>query len=136
MKSFVALLAVVAVVAADVSHLRSPEADAQIVKQDANVEPDRYDFGYQTSNGIAGQESGALKAVGDGAAIAVQGQNSYTAPNGEQISLTYIADENGFQPQGAHLPTSPPAPAIPDYILRSIEYIRTHPPKEEPIRRL
>ncbi|XP_022814060.1 cuticle protein CP14.6-like [Spodoptera litura] len=138
MKSFVALLAVVAVVAADVSHLvRNPEADAQILKQVADVLPDQYNYSYETSNGIAAQESGALKNVGsDAEAIAVQGANSYTAPNGERIAVTYVADENGYQPQGAHLPVPPAPQEIPEYIVRALEYIRTHPPKEEPIRRV
>lgn len=46
------------------------------------------------------------------------GSFSYTAPDGQQIQLTYTADENGFVPQGAHLPTPPP---IPEEILRSLE---------------
>lgn len=35
---------------------------------------------------------------------------SYYSPEGELISVTYTADENGFQPQGDHLPTPPPIP--------------------------
>lgn len=64
-KSFVALLAVVAVVAADVSHVvRNPDADAQVLKQVADVAPDGYNYLYETSNGIQAQEQGALKNAG------------------------------------------------------------------------
>ncbi|CAG9562067.1 unnamed protein product [Danaus chrysippus] len=123
MKSFVALLTLVAVAAADVSHL---DAAAQIVSQDADVFPDQYQYSYQTSNGIQGQERGALKNVGrEDEAIEVQGSNSYVGQDGQTYSVQYVANENGYQPQGAHLPTPQP---IPEYILRALEYIASRPP--------
>lgn len=76
-----------------------------------------YTFEYGTSNGIDFSETG----VGSSYAT---GSYSYTSPEGETIQLKYTADENGYQPQGDHLPTPPP---IPDYILRSLEYIESHP---------
>lgn len=48
----------------------------------------------------------------------VSGSYSYTDTNGEKITITYTADENGFVPSGAHLPTAPP---IPPEILKSLE---------------
>lgn len=59
---------------------------------------------------------------------AAQGSFSYTAPEGEQISLQYVADENGFQPSGSHLPTPPP---IPEAIQRALAYLATAPPYVE-----
>lgn len=56
------------------------------------------------------------------------GSSAYYSPEGELVQLTYTADENGYHPQGAHLPTPPP---IPEAILRSLEYIRTHPHQEQ-----
>jgi hypothetical protein len=35
------------------------------------------------------------------------GSFSYTSPEGQQISLSYKADANGFQPVGDHLPVAP-----------------------------
>ncbi|XP_026467233.1 larval cuticle protein LCP-17-like [Ctenocephalides felis] len=101
------------------------DKNAEILRQGSDVQPEGYSYNYETSNGIAAQEQGGLS----GEAIAAQGSYQFTAPDGTPIQLSYIANEGGFQPQGAHIPTPPP---IPDQILRALEYIRTHPPKEEP----
>lgn len=50
--------------------------------------------------------------------IVQTGSYSYQSPDGTFITLTYIADENGFQPVGDHLPVPP---AIPDQILTSLK---------------
>lgn len=98
------------------------DARAEITKYQNQINDDgSYQYVYETSNGIAAQESG----VGGQYA---SGGYSYYSPEGQLIQLSYNADENGFQPQGAHLPTPPP---IPDAILRSLEYIRLHPYYEQ-----
>ena len=53
-----------------------------------------------------------------------EGSFEYTDPEGGAVRLTYIADENGFQPQGDHLPTPPP---IPEAIQRALDYLATVP---------
>ncbi|CAD0199448.1 unnamed protein product [Chrysodeixis includens] len=88
-----------------------------------------YRYNYETGNGISAHESGAPRAPGpEGPAVTAEGGFSYRAPDGQQISLTYTADENGFHPTGSHLPTPPP---IPEAILRSLEYNRQHPSSGE-----
>lgn len=32
-------------------------------------------------------------------ALEVQGSNQYTAPDGTPVQITYVANENGYQPQ-------------------------------------
>ena len=74
---------------------------------------------YETGNGISAQEQGYLKNAGqkDLEAQVATGSYSYTGPDGVLYTITYTADENGFQAQGAHLPTPPP---IPEAIARSL----------------
>ncbi|CAG9858873.1 unnamed protein product [Phyllotreta striolata] len=84
-----------------------------------------YSWSFEAENGISAREQGRQKAQD---LIEAQGSMQYTAPDGTPIQLTYIADENGFQPQGAHLPTAPP---IPEAILRSLEYNAAHPEEDQ-----
>ncbi|ETN64585.1 cuticular protein 113, RR-1 family [Anopheles darlingi] len=70
-----------------------------------------YRFDYATGNGIQHQEEGFLRNLGpEKSEQVVSGGYSYTAPDGQQYSVQYKADANGFQPVGDHLPTPPPLP--------------------------
>ncbi|XP_057666747.1 endocuticle structural glycoprotein SgAbd-2-like [Diorhabda carinulata] len=93
-----------------------------IVRQQQEVNVDgTYEYSFETGNGIIGEEKGFLKDIGkeDEAQVA-QGRSEYTSPEGIRIELNYIADENGFQPVGTHLPTPPP---IPEAILKALKLI-------------
>lgn len=83
---------------------QSADATAETLKSVSDVGPESYSYEYETSNGIKANENGELKQIGEEKGIAAQGGYSYTAPDGTLISVTYVADENGFQPQGDHLP--------------------------------
>ncbi|CAG9785084.1 unnamed protein product [Diatraea saccharalis] len=122
MKSIVLVSVLVAVAFAAP---QAPSEPIPIVKQDSQVNGDgSYQYSFETGNGISADQKGDLKKVGDVEALEVQGQFQYPGENGN-IQLTYTADENGFQPQGAHLPTAPP---VPEAIQRALAYIATAPP--------
>ncbi|XP_019877904.2 pupal cuticle protein 20-like [Aethina tumida] len=89
-----------------------PGAQIPILRLENNNNGDgTYNYLYETGDGINAQEQGK-------GGVGAEGGFSYTSPEGQQIQVSYTADENGFHPQGAHLPTPPP---IPEAILRSIE---------------
>ncbi|XP_063377519.1 flexible cuticle protein 12-like [Cydia fagiglandana] len=101
---FIVFALIVAAVAA--APQRGPDADAQILRSDLNnIGVDGYQYVLETSNGIKQEEQGQLQNVGtENEAIQVRGQFSYLGPDGVTYTVTYVADENGFQPQGAHIP--------------------------------
>ncbi|XP_068143990.1 cuticle protein CP14.6 [Drosophila tropicalis] len=96
---------------------------ASIIKQEnVNNADGTFNSSYETSNGIRVENIGTLKKItiprsedANGqvieeheAVILVQtGSYSYNDPDGNVISVQYVADENGFQPQGDHLPVAP-----------------------------
>ncbi|XP_043649821.1 larval cuticle protein 65Ag1-like [Drosophila teissieri] len=85
-------------------------SDVSIVRSESDVGPLSYKYASETSDGTSKNEEGVLKNVGsEQEAIAVHGEYNYVAPDGQTIRVTYVADENGFQPQGAHLPVAPVA---------------------------
>ncbi|XP_026276122.1 larval cuticle protein 65Ag1-like [Frankliniella occidentalis] len=113
------VLALSALVALSAAQLQ--KEPIAIVKLSSDVQPDGgFVYEYETANGIKAEARGQPSAAGpEGPAIAVQGQFAYVADDGQTYSVQYVADENGYQPQGAHLPTPPP---IPEAILRSLEF--------------
>nr|XP_027239193.1 cuticle protein CP14.6-like isoform X1 [Penaeus vannamei]XP_027239194.1 cuticle protein CP14.6-like isoform X2 [Penaeus vannamei] len=109
---FVVFALLVAVACADRLYeapARDDSDEIAILRDDRVIEDDgRYNFDMETANGIVFSESGS--PVGDEGAINSAGSFSYTAPDGTDVHLQYVADENGFQPQGDHLPVAPEFP--------------------------
>ncbi|XP_049866249.1 uncharacterized protein LOC126366948 [Pectinophora gossypiella] len=145
MKCTLVLLTVVGATLADVISIQPYQSHQQqqyttepipIIRQEQSINPDgSYKWSYETGNGIAAEEQGYVKNQGvpEQETQVAQGQYQYTAPDGQVIHLSYIADENGFQPQGAHLPTSPP---VPEEIQKALDYLASLPPQAPDTRDL
>ncbi|XP_013110238.1 larval cuticle protein 65Ab1-like [Stomoxys calcitrans] len=88
--------------------LAAPRPDVEIVKSDSDVGPEKFNFDWETSDGSTHKANGDLKDAGsDHEAIVVHGSYSWTdEKTGEHFTVEYVADENGFQPKGAHLPVA------------------------------
>ena len=70
------------------------------------------------------QESGDQKQIGqkpEERGTVSRGTYSYTEPEGRVISVNWVADENGFQATGAHLPVAPPTP---DHVVKLLADLR------------
>ncbi|XP_019895411.2 larval cuticle protein 65Ag1-like [Musca domestica] len=85
-------------------------ADVEIVRSDSDVGPESFQYAFETSDGTKAEAQGQLNNAGsEQEAIAVRGSFSFVADDGQTYTVNYVADENGFQPQGAHLPVAPEA---------------------------
>merc|ERR1712191_27662 len=86
-----------------------------ILKQSQNhdTEKQEYSFSYEAENGISVSESGVQKQIGDKPEESgTVSQGTYSYPEDSvTYTITWVADENGFQATGDHLPTPPPMPA-------------------------
>merc|ERR1711928_264269 len=96
-----------------------------IVKQTQNhdTEKQEYSFSYETENGISVSESGKQKQFGDkpeDAGTVSQGKYSYPEDS-VTYTITWVADENGFQATGDHLPTPPP---MPEHVVKLLADLR------------
>ncbi|XP_042893830.1 cuticle protein AM/CP1114-like [Penaeus japonicus] len=71
-----------------------------------------YTVDFETGNGIVASESGSSNSEGN---FVKSGHYSYTAPDGTLVEVTYVADENGFQPASGILPE------LPQFVLDQIK---------------
>ncbi|XP_019548508.3 endocuticle structural glycoprotein SgAbd-2-like [Aedes albopictus] len=127
MKLFIALFALVALVAAGGDHYEEHKQHIPIVHSELVQSNDgTFKFGYESANGIVAQEAGHVKNFGskDHEANFAQGSYSYVDPHGEVVSVSYVADENGFQAHGSHIPTPPP---LPKELVEAYAKVGSHP---------
>ncbi|KAJ2946965.1 hypothetical protein O0L34_g16313 [Tuta absoluta] len=74
--------------------------EAQILRYDNDYGYPNYNWIYQTSDGSSHEQRGELKNPGsENEAVAVKGQYSWVGPDGVTYKVTYVADENGYQPE-------------------------------------
>lgn len=79
--------------------------DAQILRYESdNIGVDGYKFNFETSDGMSRHEEGELKNVGtEQEALVVRGSFTWKDAEGHEYTINFVADENGYQPEGAHL---------------------------------
>ncbi|XP_076055665.1 cuticle protein AMP4-like [Oratosquilla oratoria] len=114
---FVILVALLGVAAAsplpeDVEHIP--------ILIESRKEPDNgaFESSFEAGNGIKFSQTATAGAAGQSNS---EGVFSYPDENGNVLEIRYVANENGFQPQGAHLPVPPAAPAHVAELLRIAE---------------
>ncbi|OWR51053.1 cuticular protein RR-1 motif 36 precursor [Danaus plexippus plexippus] len=82
-----------------------------------------FHYSYEGGDGTKISSQGELRNFSnDATGEAVSGSVFYKDNEGNDVSLSYTADENGYRPYGAHLPTPPP---IPRAIARALAYLAT-----------
>ncbi|XP_034658687.1 endocuticle structural glycoprotein ABD-5 [Drosophila subobscura] len=85
--------------------MAAPADNVQIVKLESQVLADGYNYAYETSDGSKQEQQATLKKLGpEEDALQVTGSYTYVGDDGQTYTVTYTANENGFQPQGAHIP--------------------------------
>ncbi|XP_050342360.1 larval cuticle protein 1-like [Nymphalis io] len=110
MKLIIVALAFVAVVAAVPAVEQHPIA---ILRAEFEHDPKGgYFYNYETENGIQRVEHGEVKEVADEdkkihPVVVVRGSYSYTDENGKPEIINYVADENGYRPEGDSIPKAP-----------------------------
>lgn len=95
----------------------------RIKEQVKQYNNDGYYYRYLTEQDAQVAETGRLEDRDtDNETLRAKGFYEYVGDDGVRYRVDYNADENGFVPRGAHLPTPPP---IPEAILRALEYVRS-----------
>merc|ERR1711955_16356 len=83
----------------------------------------KYSYNFEGANGIKMSEQGEQKRFGnepEEVGTIARGSYSYEL-DGVTYTVNWVADENGFQPTGAHLPVAPP---MPEYVVKMLADLR------------
>ena len=91
--------------AASISKQNETEKFVSILSQgEEKTEDGSYMYYYEGTDGSKRQEVGIVMNPGsEEEYLVVKGSYSYVDQSGNEVVVEYIADENGFQPQGTHI---------------------------------
>merc|ERR1712035_156322 len=126
MKSMLLVALFVAVAAAYPHELDAEYKEPIAITKYGSVsdETGQYSYNFEAANGIKMSEEGEQKHVGDkleeGYGSVARGSYSYEL-EGDTYTINWVADENGYQPTGAHLPVAPP---MPEYVVKMLAELR------------
>merc|ERR1712137_1380952 len=125
MKSMLLVALFVAVAAAYPQELTVEDKEPIPILRSAQLsdETGKYSYSYETGIGISIKEEGEQKQIGDKpeeVGSVSRGSYSYDL-EGVTYTVNWVADENGFQPTGAHLPV---APAMPEHVVKLLADLR------------
>ncbi|KAK4325565.1 hypothetical protein Pmani_003852 [Petrolisthes manimaculis] len=120
---FAVILAVVGVAVA--AKLPSAPIPVVAILRNSQINPDvlgAHSSDFEADNGIAFKFSGSEGVTGGANHV---GEYSYLLEDGTVAKVTYVADENGFQPQSDLLPVAPLNPhPMPQHAIDQIEKAR------------
>ena len=87
-----------------------PQEPAELLRSDSTQnENGEFQYAFETSDPISVEAAGQPKQIGEDIGIVMQGSYSFETPEGQTITITWKADENGFQPEGDAIPVAPAA---------------------------
>lgn len=86
-----------------VAALAAPQKDVTVLSRTFENDGNVYKFGFEQSDGTKRDETGEIKLIEKESGIVMRGSFSFVADDGQTYTVNYIADENGFQPSGAHI---------------------------------
>ncbi|CAD7013191.1 endocuticle structural glycoprotein SgAbd-3 [Ceratitis capitata] len=100
--------------------------EVQLISNEAMVEYDgKFHYHYELGDGSKASQDGVLKNVDpEHQGESIEGKFAFVGDDGKEYLVSYIADENGYQPIGDHLPTPPP---VPESVLKTLKYLEEHP---------
>jgi len=88
-----------------------------VLSNPPNQEGD-YNFNFANDDGSSRQEASGPDGI--------RGSYSFVTPEGEEVSIQYVADETGFHATGSHVPQAPPMPPAIRRMLDHLAKVNGH----------